>query len=149
MVVKVDFLLKVDFSSRKKVKIRDWWYRYFVMSSVKIRIFRLKIQTSCDIVAFVHQDNFLLCIKKTFQPVFTCSKSTMETPKQCVKCHFCAWRSYPFNVWNLLTSNRFRTLFLCFRCWLLRSKCRLDFLISSHQRLQHRRVIGNFVQPTR
>ena len=65
------------------------------------------------------------------QPTFTCSKSTTETTKQCVKSvqnskltiktqERRPWRAL---VSLLLTLNRFHTLFWCFHCWLWASKC--------------------------
>ena len=48
------------------------------------------------------------------QPVFTCSKSTMETTEQFAK-------STTSSL--LLILNKFYTLFWCFHCWLWTSKC--------------------------
>ena len=58
---------------------------------------------------------------KTTQPVFTCSKSTIETPEICEVCS---------NLTTMSTLNRFSILFACFYCWLWTSKFWLDATIS-------------------
>ena len=50
------------------------------------------------------------------QPSFTCLKSVMQTPEQCVK---------SIQLPMLFTLNKFRRLFWCFHCWTWTSKSRL------------------------
>ena len=57
-----------------------------------------------------------------FQPVFTCSKSRMETREIC---EICSKLKIKIPERLLSTLNRFHVLFWCFYCWLWTSKCRL------------------------
>ena len=71
------------------------------------------------------------------QPLFTCFKTTMETPGQCVK-YVKSWRLRRQNdvidvvlVSLLLTLYRFRMLVVwCFYCWLGTSKCQLRITLA-------------------
>ena len=65
-------------------------------------------------------------MKSLTQSGFTSSKSTLKTPKQCVRsvqsyqCRHQTVVSHNFLISSLLTLNRFHTIF-CFDCWLLTS----------------------------
>ena len=77
-------------------------------------------------------------ISASIQPAFSGSKSTMETPGQCVKCSKLTTKASKQHhdvvlVSLLLTLNRFHTLFWCFHCWLQTSKYQLGLLLTRNQ----------------
>ena len=74
------------------------------------------------------------------QQAFTCSKSTMETPKQCMF----KVNNHVVLVSLLLTLIIFHKFFHCFHCWLWTSKYRLGMLerITSCLRRKEKHILG-------
>ena len=73
------------------------------------------------------------------QPAFSCSQSTMETPKRYLYTVQSEQQGHQNDINDvvlvslLLTFDRFHTLFWCFGCWIWTSNCRLGSWIEKYQ----------------